>query len=132
MNLQETPTTELVEIIRQRAEAWEKPDKAIWNELMTRYRWIGCPKGDRALIHSLDSVLRLLNNGRTQLPPGVIQVSGAGIPPPPPYYQKKISLSQVATVVQTKYAESQRFGQTMLEGRRQLREKGVRRCMHSK
>jgi hypothetical protein len=61
MNLQETSTTKLVEIIRQQAESWKQPDEAIWNELMARFCWIGCPKEDSALIGSLDSVLRPLN-----------------------------------------------------------------------
>ncbi len=95
MNLQETSTAELVEIVKQQAESWQKPDEAIWKELMLRFCWIGCPKEDSGLIASLDSLLRLLNRGNTMLPPRAVKIAGAGIPPPPPYYQKKVSLSQV-------------------------------------
>jgi hypothetical protein len=95
MNLQETSTTELVEIVKQQAESWQKPDEAVWKELMLRFCWIGCPKEDSGLIASLDSLLRPLNRGNTMLPPRAVKIAGAGIPLPPPYYQKKVSLSQV-------------------------------------
>jgi predicted nucleotide-binding protein len=94
MNLQETSTNELVELVRQQAESWHKPDAAIWKELLTRYRWKGCPKEDRNLIGKLDLILRPLNGGRTMFPPGLI-IPGGGIPLPPPYYRNKVSLSQV-------------------------------------
>ncbi len=100
INPQETSTTELVEIIKQQAESFQKPneDNIVWKELMVRYRWIGCPKEDLALIGSLDPLLQRLNNGHTIFPPQAIQIPGAGIPPPPPYYQGKIRLSQVVNV----------------------------------
>jgi len=95
MSLQETPTNELVEKVKLQAESWQKPDEAIWNELIARYRWIGCPKEDLALIAGLDLVLRPLNRGNTMLPPRAIQIPGTGVPPPPLYYQGKVKLSQV-------------------------------------
>ena len=95
MNPQETPTAKLVEIVKQQAESWQKPDEAVWKELLARYGWIGCPREDLVLIGSLDSLLRPLNHGLTMLPPRAILISGGGVPPPPPYYQKKITLSQV-------------------------------------
>jgi len=101
MSFQETPTSELVEIIRQQAEnTFQKPkqDNAVWRELMVRYGWIGCPKEDLALISSLDSLLRPLNNGNTLLPPRVMCPPGAAIPLPPPYYKGKIKLSQAISV----------------------------------
>jgi hypothetical protein len=98
MNLQETQTNELVEIVRQQAERFLKPDEAIWKKLMARRSWVGCPKEDLALIGSLDSLLRPLNRGCTMLPPRIRQIPSAGISPPPPYYQKKVSLSQVINI----------------------------------
>ena len=111
MNPQETSTIELVEIIRRQAESFQKPNEedVVWKELMTRYRWPGCPKEDLTLIGSLDRLLRPLNNGSTKLPPLAIQIPGAGIPPPPPYYRGKVSLSQVVnlTSAQTGKNDSQ-------------------------
>lgn len=103
MNLQETATNELVERIKLQAELFQKPnnDDAVWNELMKRYGWVGCPKEDLALIGSLDVLLRPLNKGYTMLPPRIRQLPDAGIPPPPLYYQRKVKLSQVTNVSPT-------------------------------
>lgn len=95
IKLQETPTRELVGIVRERAERYQKPRGAIWNELTTRFSWPGCPKEDSTLIGSLDSFLRPLNNGHTMLPPRIRNDPNVGVPPPPPYYRNKVSLSQV-------------------------------------
>lgn len=94
---QRTPTPDLVLIVRERAESFQKPEQndVFWKELVARYLWIGCPKEDLALIADLDRLLRPLNNGYTMLPPQVVPVRGASISPPPPYYQSKVRLSQV-------------------------------------
>ena len=87
--LEKAVTSELVQKVKQQAESFQKPDQAIWNELMARFSWIGCPKEDLALIGSLDSLLRPLNGGYTMLPPRMRHIPGSKMPQAPVYYQRQ-------------------------------------------
>jgi hypothetical protein len=111
MNSEETSTSELVDIIKQQAESFQKPneDNVVWRELMVRYGWIGCPKEDLVLISSLDPLLQRLNNCRTMLPPRAVQHPNTPIQPPPKYYRSKITLSQVVNLKTAKTSAKTSF-----------------------
>jgi len=87
MDLSTTATAELITIAKRKVQGGEFVEDLL-NELGARYAYKDSPGEDKAMIVEFDRSILIPVFGCTRLPPQVIHLLGAKMPPIPAYYKQ--------------------------------------------